>query len=154
MIQVTIPGREPLQIEHVVMDVNGTIALDGRLIDGLAGQIAQLQEYVEVHLVTADTYGRQAEIDAALGLEATIVQHGATEKGAYILSLGADHVAVIGNGLNDVAMFNTAALRIAVLGPEGMAAALLTAADVLVRDISEGLDLLLNPDRLVATLRR
>jgi soluble P-type ATPase len=154
MIQITIPGREALQIEHLVLDVNGTIALDGRLIAGVAEQIAQLQDYLEIHLLTADTYGSQAAIDAELGLQATIIKHGAAEKGGYVLTLGADHVAVIGNGLNDVAMFNTAALRIAVLGPEGMAAALLTAADVLVRDISEGLDLLLNPDRLVATLRR
>ena len=51
-------------------------------------------------------------------------------------------------------MLKTAALRIAVLGPEGMAAGLLGASDVLVRDICEGLDLLLNPQRLVATLRR
>jgi len=51
-------------------------------------------------------------------------------------------------------MFQAAGLRIAVLGGEGIAAALLTAADILVRDINDGLDLLLSPDRLVATLRR
>jgi soluble P-type ATPase len=154
MIQIEIPGRERLDIEHVVFDVNGTLAGGGILIPGVGDRLAALQQQVEVHLLTADTHGRQAAIDAELGLTATIIQHGTAEKGAYILGLGADNVAVVGNGANDLAMFNAAALRIAVLGPEGMATALLNASDVLVRDINDGLDLLLNPQRLVATLRR
>jgi soluble P-type ATPase len=154
MITIDIPGRGKLELEHLVLDVNGTIACDGALIPGVKERLAVLDEYVDVHLLTADTHGQQAAIDAELGLTATIIQHGTMEKGAYVLALGADHVAVVGNGANDAAMFNAAALRIAVLGPEGMAAALLANADVLVRDINDGLDLLLRPNRLVATLRR
>ena len=154
MIQIDVPDRETINIEHVVFDVNGTLACDGVLIEGVAERLAQLRRGAEVHLLTADTHGRQAAIDAALGLTATIIQHGATEKGAYVLGLGADQVAVVGNGANDIAMFNAAALRIAVLGPEGMATALLSSADVLVSDINDALDLLLYPQRLVATLRR
>jgi soluble P-type ATPase len=154
MIEIPVPGREALRINHVVLDVNGTIAADGVLLPGVKERLDQLGKYVEIHLLTADTHGRQAAIDAELGLTATIIQHGTTEKGAYILTLGADQVAVLGNGANDVAMFNAAALRIAVLGPEGLATALVTVADVLVRDVNDGLDLLLQPRRLVATLRR
>lgn len=143
-----------MQIEHVVLDVNGTIAVDGRLIVGVKERFEMLSEYVDIHLLTADTHGRQAAIDAELGITATIIQHGTAEKGAYVLALGADQVAVLGNGVNDTAMFNAAALRIAVLGPEGLAAVLLNTADVLVYDINDGLDLLLRPQRLVATLRR
>ena len=29
MIKIEIPGRETIEIEHVVLDYNGTIALDG-----------------------------------------------------------------------------------------------------------------------------
>lgn len=152
MIQVDVPGRAALTIAHVVFDVNGTLARDGVLIPGVVERLAQLP--AQVHLLTADTYGRQAAIDTELGLTATIIQHGAAEKGAYVLGLGADEVAVVGNGANDSAMFNAATLRIAVLGPEGMATALLNSSDVLVRDINDGLDLLLYPQRLVATLRR
>ena len=36
MIKIEIPGRETIEIEHVVLDYNGTIALDGRLIAGAA----------------------------------------------------------------------------------------------------------------------
>lgn len=154
MIAIDMPGKAALTIEHLVLDVNGTIARDGTLLPGVTERLSMLQQHLTVHLVTADTYGKQADIDAALGLQATIITHGTTEKGAFVLGLGADHVAVIGNGANDTAMFNAAALRIAVLGPEGMATALLAAADVLVRDVNDGLDLLLNPLRLTATLRR
>jgi P-type E1-E2 ATPase len=154
MITIEIPRRSTLEIAHVVLDVNGTLALDGRLLPGVADRIELLREQATVHLLTADTHGNQAAIDAELGLQATIVQHGSTEKGAYVLTLGADHVAAIGNGNNDVAMLNAAALRIAVLGPEGLATDLLRAADLLTRDITEALDLLLYPQRVAATLRR
>ena len=154
MIQIDIPGRTTLAIEHVVFDVNGTLACDGVLLPGVVERISQLQQVVSVHLLTADTYGRQAEIEAELGLQATIIQHGTAEKGAYVLGLGADYVAAVGNGANDTAMFNAAALRIGVLGPEGMAAALFGVSDVVVRDINDALDLLLYPSRLAATLRR
>lgn len=154
MIEVVIPGRSPLKIEHVVLDVNGTIALDGLLLPGVKDRLDRLQEVCRIHLLTADTHGKQAEIDALLGIKATIIEHGAAEKAAHVLALGGESVAAIGNGANDVAMFNAAGLRIAVLGGEGMAAALLASADILVKDINDGLDLLLNRNRLMATLRR
>ncbi|MBZ0295226.1 MAG: ATPase P [Anaerolineae bacterium] len=154
MIEVNIPGRSALRLAYVVFDVNGTLAVDGVLVPGVKERLALLGQQVEIHLLTADTHGQQAAIDAELGLTATIIQHGTTEKGGYVLNLGADHVAAIGNGANDTAMFNAAALRIAVLGQEGLYADLLKSADVLVRDINDALDLLLNPRRLVATLRR
>ncbi len=154
MIEVEIEGRGLLRIEHVVLDVNGTIALDGALLPGVKERLALLDDYAEVHLLTADTYGTQAALDAELGIQATIIQQGTVEKGAYVLALGAESVAAIGNGANDVAMLNAAALRIAVLGGEGLSAALLKSADILTRDIHDALDLLLNPRRLVATLRR
>lgn len=154
MIQVTVPGREPMQIEHLIVDVDGTITLDGVPLPGVVDRLKALQDYVEVHLLTEDCYGTQSAIERVLGLSATKIQHGGTEKGGYALQLGADQVAAIGNGMSDLPLFNTVALRIAVLGAEGLATALIPAADLLVRDVNEGLDLLLAPDRVVATLRR
>ncbi len=154
MMTIEIPTRTPLRIAHVVLDVNGTIATDGVLIDGVKPRLSALREQVGVHLLTADTHGRQTAIDAELGIKATIITRGTAEKGGYVLTLGADEVCTIGNGANDVAMFQAAALRIAVLGQEGLSTALLAASDVLVRDINDALDLLLYPARLVATLRR
>ncbi|MBV9327442.1 MAG: hypothetical protein JO020_15490 [Chloroflexi bacterium] len=51
-------------------------------------------------------------------------------------------------------MLREAALGIAIVGPEGLAAGALAAADVVVPSISDALGLLRNPKRLIATLRR
>jgi len=154
MIEVEIPGRGLLKLEHAVFDVNGTLALDGKLLPGVAERIARLKERLTVHLLTADTYGKQAAIDAALGVQARIVTHGGAEKAAHVLLLGADRVVAIGNGANDADMFRAAALSIAVLGPEGLATSALTASSIVVTSIADALGLLLNTRRLVATLRR
>ncbi len=76
MIELTIPGRGALRIEHLVTDVNGTLAVDGVLIDGLVRRIASLRDRLEVHMLTADTHGRQANINEQLNLKATRVPPG------------------------------------------------------------------------------
>lgn len=156
MIELTIPGRGNLQLKVAVFDVNGTLAVDGILIEGVAEKIAALGEVLGVHLLTADTHGKQAEIDRTLGLKADRVQAGREreQKADYARSLGADHVVAIGNGANDVDMLKAAALGIAVIGREGCAGEALAAADVVVTDIHVALDVLLNSRRLTATLRR
>ena len=64
MIVIEIPGREPLKINHVVLDYNGTAAVDGMLLKGVKERIARLKELAHVYVLTADTYGtvtRQCE---------------------------------------------------------------------------------------------
>ncbi len=51
-------------------------------------------------------------------------------------------------------MLSLAAVGICVLGPEGAAASAVSAADVVCRSVTEALGMLLEPRRLVATLRR
>ncbi len=62
MIEITIPGRGVLRLEHLVCDVNGTLAEDGQLHEGLARQIHTLRDRLTIHLLTADTHGKQAVI--------------------------------------------------------------------------------------------
>jgi P-type E1-E2 ATPase len=156
MIKIEIPGRRIYRLEHLLLDVNGTIAQDGRLLEGVAVQVDALRPVLQVHMLTADTHGRQQRIDARLGLRATRITPGqeAAQKAALVRELGRRHVCAIGNGANDARMLDEAAIAIAVLGPEGLALETLTAADVVTRDIHDALDLLLHPVRLVATLRR
>jgi len=152
MIAITIPGRGEYRLQHAVFDVNGTLALDGHLLEGVAEGIAQLRQHLEVHMLTADTHGRQATIDVELGFTAHRVQK-AEEKAQFVRHLGAETVVAIGNGTNDAGMFQIAALSIAVVGPEGLSTRALDAADILAPDILSALGLLLHPRRLVATLR-
>jgi len=156
MIELTIPGRGPLQLEHLVTDVNGTLALDGILIDGIAKRIAALRDRLEFHMLTADTHGRQVVIDDLLNLKATRIQPGneATAKAKFIRELGSEKVVAIGQGANDAVMLKTAALGMCVMSKEGLAVETLISADLLVPDIFAALDLLDKPLRIIASLRK
>ena len=156
MLQLTIPGRGELNIQHLVTDVNGTLALDGILLDGLAKRIGLLRDRVQIHLLTADTHGKQIIIDQQLNLTATRIRGGneAEQKADYVRQLGADAVIAIGQGANDAAMLKAAALGICIMSQEGVAVETLLAADLLLPDIFAALDLLDKPLRIIASLRK
>lgn len=156
MIELTVPGRGTLRIEHLVCDVNGTLALDGRLIEGVARSLGILRDRLTIHLITADTHGRQAEIDRLLSLQSIRLKPGdeAAQKADYVRQLGPERVAAVGQGANDEAMLKEAAIGICVLSKEGAASATLLAADLVVPDIFTAFELLEKPLRIVATLRK
>jgi len=156
MIELTIPGRGPLRLQHLVTDVNGTLAVDGVLIDGLTKRIASLRDRLEIHMLTADTHGRQVLIDEQLNLRATRILPGdeSTQKAEFVRELDADTVVVIGQGANDAAMLKAAALGICVMSQEGVAVETLVSADLVVPDIFAALDILDRPVRIVASLRK
>ena len=159
MLEITIPGVKTLRLKHLVLDVNGTLALDGNLLPGVAEQLAALREHLQIHLLTADTHGRQKEIDQQLDLTATILPSPTPSnsqqllKANYVLKIGRKSVVAIGNGNNDAGMLRAAELGIAVLGPEGLATQAPTAADLVCANVNDALDVLLLPNRLRATLR-
>lgn len=156
MIELIIPGRPELKLEHLVLDVNGTLALDGNLIDGVATRITELADRLTIHLLTADTHGRQATIDQALQLTATRLAVGneQEQKRTFIERLGTSKVVAIGQGANDAGMLEAAAVGICVLSLEGTAVETLSASDVVVPHILAAFDLLDKPLRLVASLRK
>ncbi len=156
MLTLEIPGFGTLNLRYLVTDVNGTLAVDGRLLDGVADRLARLQTQLEIYMLTANTHGKQHEIDAALGLQAVIIPRGqeAEQKAAFVRQLGAEQVVALGQGANDAAMLEAAALGLCVLSAEGTSTRSLLAADILTADTRTALDLLLHPTRLKATLRR
>ena len=156
MIEINIPGRGLIQLRYLVSDVNGTLALDGQLLDGVPKNLLALSDRLKLHLLTADTHGRQAQIDEQLGLQAMRIPQGgeAEAKAAYVHELGAESVIALGQGANDSGMLRAAAIGIAVASVEGLAIESLTSADVVVPNINAAFELLEHPKRLVATLRR
>jgi P-type E1-E2 ATPase len=156
VIEIEMPGRGTYQLRHLVLDVNGTIAMDGQLVEGVTQRLAELRRLIEVHMLTADTRGRQQAIDAQLGMVAARItpQNEASQKASFVRNLGRESVCAIGNGANDAQMLREAKLAIAVLGEEGLAVETLNAADVVAPHVNAALDLLLHPLRLVATVRR
>ena len=156
MIELNIPGRGQFELEHLVCDVNGTLAVDGNLQDGVIRGLTTLRDRLNLHLLTADTFGRQAIIDQQLNLEAVRIEPGeeAAKKTAYVNQLGADKVAAIGQGANDAGMITAARLGICILSVEGAAVETLMAADLVMPDINSALELFEKPLRMVAGLRK
>lgn len=155
VLRIAIPGFKTLELAYLVLDYNGTLALDGNLLPAVEEQLQRLATQLEIHILTADTFGRVREACAHLPAKIRIVGpvEGNQEKEEIIKQLGAEHVVAIGNGYNDWRMMQSSGLGILVIGPEGCAARSLLNADVVVKSIEEALDLLLFPQRLVATLR-
>lgn len=155
MLEIAIPGRATLRLEHLLLDYNGTLAVDGELLPGVAGRLTALSQQIDIRVLTADTFGRAAEKLAGLPCSLAILPPGnqAEAKRAALEKVGAGGAAAIGNGRNDRLMLEAAALGIAVVQGEGAAAETLLAADAVATDIRTALDLLLQPLRLVATLR-
>lgn len=155
MLDLTIPGFGRLELTDIVCDYNGTLAADGLLLEGVGERIRRLRSQLRVHVMTADTFGSAAVELLRLPCTLAVLEAGnqAEAKRDLVQALGAKHVVAIGNGRNDRMMLSAAALGIAVCGAEGVAAESLQASAVVVGNITDGLDLLLCPKRLLATLR-
>jgi len=155
MIEIQIPGDETLQLEHIVLDYNGTMAIDGKLITGVKEALLQLSDKLQIHVLTADTFGRvESEVkDIPCKLSILPKKNQDTGKLDYVKQLGPVSTVCVGNGRNDCLMLKEAVLGIALIQEEGAAAETVLSADVVCPDIMSALDLLVNPLRLAATLR-
>lgn len=156
MIEIEIPGTGHIRLKYLVLDVNGTLALDGRILDGVPERLETLGETLDVHILTADAYGTLSKIDIELGIISTRISPNAEaqQKADYIHQLGAMNSVAIGNGANDSLMLESAQLGIIVIGHEGAAMKSLQKADIVCTDIFDALDLLRQPQRIAATLRK
>jgi soluble P-type ATPase len=156
MIEVAIPGHGVLNLEYLLLDFNGTLAVDGELVSGVKKRLKALSKELDIHVVTADTFGGAKAQLKGLPVELAILPTDIAQdiaKAEYVNRLGAESTVCVGNGRNDHAMLKQAVLGIAVLLQEGVYVDTLMAADIVVSDVTDALDLLLRPLRLVATLR-
>ncbi len=155
MIKITIPGNEVMELHSLILDMNGTLTIDGILPEGVSERIQQLKNKLKIYLLTADTFGTGARVAEELGIEIFMVspENGNADKAHFASALDADGVAAIGNGKNDLDMIKLVRLSIVIIGTEGCSVATLLQSDIAVTNINDGLDLLLNPLRIVATLR-
>lgn len=148
-----IAGEEPLEVEHLLLDVNGTLTDRGDLLTGVRERIDLLRAEFDIRLLSADTFGTLKRLGRELDLQVTRISTG-IEKRDLVRELGGEGCAAIGNGRNDAAMLAEVKLGIAVLGPEGLSPQTLSAARLVCPSITVALDLLADPRALAATLRR
>ncbi|MEW6444556.1 MAG: ATPase P [Pseudomonadota bacterium] len=154
MFCIDLPGQPPLELHHLVLDFNGTLALRGAVAAGVAERLHRLADRLALHCVTGDTFGTaKAALEALpISLHVLPATGQSIAKRDFVAGLEGG-VCAIGNGWNDRLMLAHATLGLAVLMDEGAAGATLTAARAVFPSILDALDALLVPGRMVAVLR-
>ena len=154
-MKLIIPEYKTIEIDTIFMDYNGTIAVDGVIPASMRERLTALAESFQIYILTADTNGTAKEQCEGLPVVLQTFPTGNAReyKRELVKATGARHCAAIGNGRNDEGMLREAVLSIAVLDREGAYGKLLKTADLCVRSMQDGLDLLLNPKRIIAGLR-
>ena len=154
-INITIPHFKELDLKDLVLDYNGTLAKDGILKVEVKERLKTLCELLSVHVVTSDTFGSvQSQLkDFNLNIKVLHSDNHTLEKALYVKELGAESCITIGNGSNDAQMLHDAAVSIALIGDEGCSTKALINSNIVCKEIADALDLLLNKNRLIATLR-
>jgi soluble P-type ATPase len=156
LIEIDVPGKGVYRFEHLVLDLNGTISLDGAVIEGVPERLELLGRLVDIVIVTADTRGKAQELGEDLRVKIHILHPGDEQEQKFRLvrQLGSAVTVSMGNGSNAASMLKESGLGICILGPEGASSETMANCDLVISDINAALDLLLKPGRLIATLRR
>lgn len=154
-MKIDIPGIQPLEIKNIVFDYNGTIAIDGKVIDGVSENINELAGEFDFYVITADTFGSvEKELEKTQCKVIKIPQSSQDiSKLNFVKGLGSDTTLAVGNGRNDKLMLQEAVLGIGILQDEGMCTEILLNTDILVKSIVDVFGYLGNEKRLIATLR-
>lgn len=149
-----IPGVGPLKIKTLILDLNGTLSVGGAIPDGVKERLEQLNaEGLRIVLFTGNTRGDADEIAAELGIDWQPAKS-MEDKKTLALSMEPETCASIGNGLIDLELMKAVKLRIVTLQAEGVHVQTLLNSDIVVPHINDALDLFLDGQRLVATLRK
>ncbi len=145
----------------ILLDLNGTIALDGKIIDGVKERLNILKEKHKIYILSADTFGTLKDIAKDLDVSYIKVDKEKyfSESIAKLIILKElknkynEKVIAIGNGKNDELMLKESDLGICVIGNEGAHIKTLLSSDVVVNNILDALDLIIKEKRLKATIR-
>jgi soluble P-type ATPase len=155
MLEIDIPGFGLVRLEHLASDFTGTLSINGILLPGVKGQLNEIAQFLKIHILTADTFGKAREelngVDC--GMHILSGDDHDVQKEEYVKKLGADRVVAFGNGNNDRKMLKAARIGIAVSQGEGCSVDAIMAADIHVTSANISLDLLLHSKRIKATLR-
>ncbi|NWF93589.1 MAG: ATPase P [Syntrophaceae bacterium] len=154
MITIQRTGRDPLEIEFILVDFEGTLAFDRRVHPKAKDKINLLAKRTKVYILTKGEKELMEEVLGRVRAEVYYLTEGeASQRKLELLQqLGATRTVAIGNGLDDAPLLEEAGLGICVIGKEGASAETMKKADVVVSDVVDALDLLLKPLRQKATL--
>jgi soluble P-type ATPase len=151
---IAVPGWGSVELGNLVLDLNGTLTESGDFIPGVVDYLERLRaKGFKVYVLSADTRGvLQQTFELSPDIEAVVTET-AEDKKRFVESIGAETTVCVGNGNIDVEMFKVARLSICTVQAEGAATKAVLHANIVVTHISHALEILLDPDKLIATLR-
>ncbi len=149
----TIPGVGDMEIRTIVLDLNGTLSVHGNIVEWVPERLKKLRELgFEIVLFTGDQRWNAQELCDELGIgfkKANSLE----DKEKYFLEYDPETTVAIGNARIDIGKFRHAKLSIATLQSEWIHTGILEYVDIIVPNICDALDLFLDSDGLIATLR-
>lgn len=149
-----IPGRGRLTINTIILDLNGTLSVGGVVPEGVKERLVKLKKQgFAVVFFTGNTRNDADDLAIELGIDWRLAKD-APGKAALARELDPAACASVGNGLIDFELMKTVALRIVTLQAEGAHVRTLLESDIVVPSINDALDLFLDNQRLIATLRK
>lgn len=149
-----IPGQGQLEIKTIILDLNGTLSVAGTVPEGVKQRLEQLKSKgFKVLFFTGNIRNDADELAASLGIEWKLAKN-AEDKKNLALELEPDTCASIGNGLIDLELMKAVKLRIVTLQAEGVHIQTLLNSDIVIPTINDALDLFIDEQRLIATLRK
>ncbi|WP_292459571.1 HAD family hydrolase [Methanothermococcus sp.] len=148
---ISIPNYKDINAKTVVFDLNGTLAVDGKVDNEIKDLLNELNKKYNIVVLTADTFGTIRREFEGSDIIIEIIKN--TEEKMNKAKKHAPYIGV-GNGNNDINMLKNAELGIAVIGKEGCSIKTLLSADIVVNNIMDAIYLLLNEKRMIATLRK
>ena len=154
MLSIERPGQEPLEINFILLDFEGTLASDRRVHPKAKDKINLLSKRAKIYILTKEEKERVEEILKKVHAEVIYLREGESsqKKLDLLRQLGTTGTVAIGNGVDDGTMIEEAGLGICVIGKEGASAEATKNADMMFTDILDALDFLLKPLRQKATL--
>ncbi len=148
-----IPGSGELKLETIILDLNGTLSVGGGIVEGVHDRLAAIKELgFKVLFFTGNTRNDAEAIAEELGIEWRLAKN-ANEKRDLALAMNPETCVSIGNGLIDLELMKAVKLRIVTLQAEGVHVQTLLNSDIIVPNMNDALDLFIDPQRLIATLR-
>ena len=156
MITIERPGQTNLEIEFILIDLEGTLASDRRVHPKAKDKINLLSKRTKIYILTAEEKECVEEVLRKVKAEIQYLTQGESsqKKLDFLRQLGPDRTVAIGNGADDIPMIEEAGLGVGVLGKEGMSSEALKKTDVVFTNILDALDFLLKPLRQRATLSK
>ncbi len=153
-MKYSVPGVGEITLDTIILDLNGTLSVGGTIVDGVKQRIDALKKNgFTLVLFTGNTRGDADDIANELGIE-WVQAHTAEDKRDLALQRDPERCVSIGNGRIDKELMEVVSLAIVTLQAEGIHIETFQASDIVVPTINDALDLLIDNQRLIATLRK